>query len=351
LTKEILFIRADGSIRSGSGHVMRMIALAQAWRDQIEGDAIFVSAELTDDLVGRLKNESFPFRRISGHPGTKRDLEQTCEVISSFGRQKQIVAVDGYNFNANFQLGLKEAGCRLLFMDDYGQSEFYHADWILNQNISARNELYAKRSAHTRPLLGTQFALLRREFHKHVGMPKTIPKIASKVLVTLGGADPGNVTGKVVKALAGLPLELKVIVGGSNPNLPDLRKAVDMAAFQFASIELIVNPPDMPILMKWADLAVAAAGSTAWELAFMGVPSLYFILAKNQYAIAMDLDKKELGVCLTRFTEDPDYESLTEEVLKLSTDFEKREKLSANCRNAVDGYGSRRVVKILKEKP
>lgn len=330
---------------------MRMIALAQAWQDEKNGDVIFISTEINEDLVRRLKKESFELQRIAGYPGTKQDLEETCKVISRFGGREQIIAVDGYKFSADFQLGLMKAGYRSLFMDDYGHCEYYHADWILNQNISAREELYAKRAAYTQPLLGTQFALLRREFLQHARHPKTIPKTASKVLVTLGGADPCNVTSKVVTALAGLSLELKVIAGGSNSNLSDLRKTIEIATFQSASIELIVSPSDMSDLMKWADLAVAAGGSTAWELAFMGVPSLYFVLAKNQHSIAKDLDKKELGICLAGLSEDPDVARLTKEVSKLSTDFKKRKKLSENCRNAVDGYGSRRVVENLKEAP
>ena len=328
---------------------MRMIALGQAWQDQ-GGEVIFISTEITKDLGEKIKKEHFQLMRTHGHPGTLQDLEETCAVVSRLGGQRQTIAVDGYNFNADFQLGLKKAGCRLLFMDDYGQSEAYHADWILNQNNSALDDLYVKRGANTRPLLGTQFALLRREFHRHVREPKIIPKIASKLLLTLGGTDPGNVTGKVIEALMGLPLELKVIVGGSNPNLSDLRNTVKISASKTTSIDLIVNPTDIPNLMKWADLAVAAGGSTAWELVFMGVPSLFFILANNQHAIGMGLDKKELGICLTGFEKTPDYARLTEEVSKLSIDFKRREKLSMNCRSAVDGWGSRRVVEILKEK-
>jgi UDP-2,4-diacetamido-2,4,6-trideoxy-beta-L-altropyranose hydrolase len=344
-----LFIRADGGVQIGSGHIMRMIALGQAWQDQ-GGEVIFISTEITQDLGVKIKKEHFQLVRIHGHPGTPKDLEETCTVISRFGGHKQTVAVDGYNFNADFQLGLKKTGCRLLFMDDYGQSEAYHADWVLNQNITARKEIYVKRGENTRPLLGTQFALLRREFHRHLREPKIIPKIASKVLLTLGGTDLGNVTGKVIEALKGLPLELKVIVGGSNPNLADLRNAAEIAASKTASIDLIINPTDIPNLMKWADLAVAAGGSTAWELLFMGVPSLFFILANNQHAIGMVLDKKELGICLTGFEKPSDYARLAKEVSKLSIDFRRREKLSINCRSAVDGWGSRRVVEILKEK-
>lgn len=39
----------------------------------------------------------------------------------------------------------------------------------------------------------------------------------------------------------------------------------------------------MPELMAWADLSIAAGGSTNWELAFMGLPSLVITIADLRY--------------------------------------------------------------------
>jgi len=328
---------------------MRMIALAQAWQDA-GGQAVFLCSEIMPPLASRISAEGIFLERIDAAPGSNEDLAKTCSVISQSSLNDSILALDGYHFDENFQLRTKNTGIRLLAVDDYGHVGFYHADWVLNQNISAKEELYTNRSPRSEILLGSRFALLRREFLRHSDTIRNIPKIGSKVLVTLGGTDPRNVTERVIKALADLPLELKVIVGGSNPHFSELQNAVENAASRTASIELIVNPRDVPDLMKWADLAVAAGGSTAWELSFMGVPTLYFILAANQHAIAVNLEKKGLGICLFDLAKRSEFSDLSRKVSNLSIDFKLREKLSANCRSAVDGGGSRRVVAILKEK-
>ncbi|MFM8983470.1 MAG: hypothetical protein ACKOLA_11305 [Spartobacteria bacterium] len=44
-----LLIRTDASVSMGTGHVMRMIALAQAWQDG-GGEAVFLCAEITPAL-------------------------------------------------------------------------------------------------------------------------------------------------------------------------------------------------------------------------------------------------------------------------------------------------------------
>lgn len=344
-----LLIRADASSRIGTGHIMRMIALAQAWRDE-GGEVVFVCAEITPALEDRLKEERFLLKKISSISGSREDLQETSAFLDGSMRGTMPIALDGYQFNADFQLGLKKAGFQLLAMDDYGHASFQHADWVLNQNISANENLYPHRAPHTRILLGTKFALLRREFLQHGGGSVDIPKIASKVLVTLGGADPDNVTSRVVEALSGMPLELKVVVGGSNPHLTTLRSIVEKSKKTCSRVDLIVNPSGMPELMKWSDLAVAAGGSTAWELSFMGVPSLYFILAENQRAIAMHLEKKGLGICLQGLAEEREFSRLSAEVAKLSADFQMREAFSKNCRSAVDGYGAHRIIEILKGK-
>ncbi len=322
----------------GTGHVMRMIALAQAWQDG-GGEAVFLCAAITPALEARLKEEGFLLEKIQASPGSREDLEATCTAIARYAAHSIPVALDGYQFDADFQLGLKKAGWRLLVMDDYGHAAFYHADWVLNQNISAREELYANRAPHTQLLLGTKFALLRREFLKYCGWQRQIPETARKVLVTVGGADPDNVIGKVIEALAPLDIEVKVIVGGTTPNLPDLQQAVERMKTQPAKIEVVINPTDMPGLMAWADLAIAGGGSTAWELAFMGLPSLLVILAENQIGIPTQLEKVGFGVCLGS----KNYlntQIIFEQSFLLKRDYTRRKDFSSRGKNLVSGNGA-----------
>ena len=52
----------------------------------------------------------------------------------------------------------------------------------------------------------------------------------------------------------------------------------------------------MPEVMAGADLAIAAGGSTNWELAFLGLPSMIITVAENQSAIAQQLGKMGVTV-------------------------------------------------------
>jgi len=56
----------------------------------------------------------------------------------------------------------------------------------------------------------------------------------------------------------------------------------------------------MPALMAWADLAIAGAGVTSYELCYMGLPSMLLIVAENQRRTAERLS--ELGMAVNAGT-------------------------------------------------
>ena len=340
---KVLLIRVDASAIMGTGHVMRMIALAQAWR-QSGGNAVFVSADITPPLDQRIRDEGFGMERIKAAPGSREDLAATRATVSAHaaGGCSVTVALDGYQFDGDFQSGLKEAGCPLLVVDDYGHADAYHADFVLNQNITERETLYARRDQATQLLLGPRFALLRREFLDNHRAARAVPERATKLLVSLGGADADNVTKKVVEALAGSGLQVKVAVGGSNPHLESLREAAKAATADETSVDLAVNANNMPELMRWADMAIAAGGSTCWELAFSGLPSLFIILADNQEQNVHELERQGFGLSLGRHTL-LNAGQLRDAVDRLAGDAAWRATFALRGQELVDGLGAQRV--------
>lgn len=327
----------------GTGHIMRMIALAQAWRDR-GGKALFLCADITPALKERIDTEGFHLEKLDASAGSRADLLATCSLVArhSVPVPATSVVLDGYQFDSDFQLGLKKQGYGLLVVDDYGHAGSYHADIVLNQNISAREALYSKSAAGSQLLLGPSFALLRREFLDQRKRTPLVPDRASNLLVTLGGADADNVTKKVIDALAGSGLAVKVAVGGSNPHLPTLRQAAEAATNGATRVELVVNTSDMSGLMQWADMAVAAAGSTSWELAYSGVPSVFVILAENQAANARELEREGFGFCVGDHS-GLDESHIRKAIYDLAGNRELRASFASRGREMVDGRGAARV--------
>jgi UDP-2,4-diacetamido-2,4,6-trideoxy-beta-L-altropyranose hydrolase len=340
---ETMLVRADASVEIGTGHVMRCVALAQGWRDS-GGEVCFAQAETTPALAKRLEIEGFDTLAIDFKAGSTGDARHTVELARA--RSSSWIVVDGYGFGAEYQNLLKHADMKVLLLDDYGQSPDYSAQYVLNQNFSADTRLYDRRALDTRLLLGPSYALLRREYKKWREWQREIPVAARKVLVTLGGSDPKNATANVIGALQGisdLDFEVKVLVGQSNPHV----KALQTLCENRGSMRLLLAADDMPDLMSWADIAITGGGTTLWETAFMGLPSLVLVLAENQVASARACD--EAGVCksLGRVEGLTD-KALVEELWRLAVDQTLRQEMSRRGRTLVDGLGCDRVIARLR---
>ena len=338
-----LIIRADASVSVGTGHVMRCLALAQTWQDQGE-EAIFVLANKSSALENRLLSEGMQIVYLLVETGSNEDANQTVDFAQKFNAQW--IVVDGYHFGAKYQKVIKDFGARLLALDDYGHADHYYADLVLNQNISAYKDLYQSREIYTQLLLGTQYVLLRREFWQWRDWQRAINPIARKLLVTLGGSDPDNVTLKVIQSLSQVnrdDLEVIVVIGGSNPHYKVLQKEV---ADSSLAVSLKQNVSNMPELMAWADLVIAAGGSTNWELAFMGLPSLVITIADNQKAIAAGLNRQGVIINLG-WHQDVTIDQIGVAVQKFISDHDKRKTMSKKGRDLVDGKGSMHIISAM----
>jgi len=338
-----LIIRVDASTKIGSGHLMRCLALAQAWKDA-GGEVTFVTACRDEGLLQRLRDEEFDIKLLSSAYPDTTDWNSTRDILA--GHPGAWVVLDGYHFDGVYQRKIKEAGHRLLVVDDNAHLKHYYADIVLNQNLHAEKLNYSCES-YTRLLLGTRYVLLRREFLAWNKQHRKIPKVARRVLVTLGGGDPENNTLKVIHALQEVEipdLEAIVVIGASNSHTCVLEQSVKQSCIP---IRLVRDAKDMPELMAGADMAVSGGGSTAWELLFMGTPSLFLIVADNQCYTAEYIENQGFGKNLG-LAQNLSTESLTEAIISLAKDSNLRATISRKSRQIVDGQGAQRVISFTK---
>ena len=161
ITHKNLLIRADADTHIGIGHVMRCIALAQAWQHQ-GGDVTFLSHCHSDRLRQWIIDEGFELISIEKpHPDTS-DLSFTLNKLST---DSLWLVLDGYYFTPDYQKAIRENGYKLLVIDDMAHLDHYHADILLNQNIHSSSLPYSC-TRDTVKLFNSQYVLLRREFLK-----------------------------------------------------------------------------------------------------------------------------------------------------------------------------------------
>jgi UDP-2,4-diacetamido-2,4,6-trideoxy-beta-L-altropyranose hydrolase len=333
-----ILIRADASVEIGTGHAMRCLALAQAWQDA-GGTAIFAVASSTPSLLARLSAEQFEYVCIPADAGSSEDAERTVELSRSRG--VNWIVLDGYAFGPAYQRQIKASGAKLLSIDDNAEASEFHADIVLNQNVHAREAMYSRRGPETRFLLGPRFAMLRQEFKPWRGWRRQIPMAARRVLVVMGGSDPRDLSSRVLHAIPSLDLdglEVRIATGGSNPRISSLQQLCG----KFPAVAQLEVDASMPDLMAWADLSVAAAGSTCWELCLLGLPAIVIDAAQNQLAIARELNR--LGIAIHIPLLQVTTEILAKQIHSLAVNAELRRTMSQKAAGLVDGPGAERVV-------
>jgi UDP-2,4-diacetamido-2,4,6-trideoxy-beta-L-altropyranose hydrolase len=282
---DTILIRANSSAAIGTGHVMRCLSLAKEAVHRGH-QVIFATNPESKVLEKRIAAPGITIHWIE-------DESDTFSLLREHSVRRAVI--DGYMFDGDYQKKFVDAGVFTLAMDDYGHAKTYPAHLILNQNLGADESLYAHKGKHTKLLLGPTYALLREEFREKKPENKIIPKVARQILVTLGGSDPDNRTAHVLRSFSFLEntnLEVTVLVGSENPHAKDVEKLAKSVGFP---VRILRNASNMADLMLATDIAIAAAGSTTWEMLCMGVPLLTGVIADNQEAIAAALKRAKLA--------------------------------------------------------
>jgi len=338
-----ILVRTDSSAALGTGHSMRCLALAQLCRE-LDVPVALAHAETTPSQQRRWLSEASSSVSISVLPGSREDADTTARVAREL--DCEWVVIDGYHFGTAYQRQLKTHGCRVLCIDDGIHIEHSYADVVLNQNAYGRADHYAARESFTRLLIGSRYALLRREFRRRAHRrERSIPRTASRLLVTLGGADPHNATDAVLASLRlidAVPLTVRIVIGGSHPSAGSITNPLTPRD----SIEIIHDAADLAELMSWGDMAISGAGTTSWELAFMGTPALALVIADNQVLVGESLEAHEVAINLGRVGSMPK-EELARMVARLAADYETRLRMSQAGQRLIDGHGACRVLQAL----
>jgi UDP-2,4-diacetamido-2,4,6-trideoxy-beta-L-altropyranose hydrolase len=338
--------RTDAIAATGTGHAMRCLALAQALAVH-GGVSRFLMTGVPPLLALRISHEGFPIEPHDHPLGSDADAEAAVAAARRIGARW--IVLDGYAFSERYLDILHGSGIPVLVIDDLGKLSRYACAVVVNQNLHADRTLYPGVGASTRLLLGTRYMMLRHEFWRYRDTPRTARGGGGpRILVSMGGSDPQDQASRVIEALERLAcpgLQARVVVGAANPRLDRLRRRAFESS---AEIAVLHNVEDMPALMRDADLAVAAAGTTVWELAYMGVPMLLGSTVEAERVLARRLADHQ-GCLYVGDFRDCAPEELADAIESLVKDAALRRRLAAAAGTLVDGKGGERIVAAMRD--
>jgi UDP-2,4-diacetamido-2,4,6-trideoxy-beta-L-altropyranose hydrolase len=323
--------RTDASVQIGTGHVMRCLTLAEALAvrgaeclflcrahpgnliEFIRSKGHVVHALLSEvqlaDRVDHIIDSSASRSELAHGPwlgATQAQDAAACKpILAEF--QPDWLIVDHYALDVTWELTLKPFYSKMMVIDDLAD-RVHTCDILLDQTFGRNTEDYRSRvSSECRLLCGAQYALLRPEFMalRPYSLQRRALPVLRDLLITMGGVDKDNATGQVLQALLNCPLpgncRITVVMGATAPYLNDVLVQANHMPW---TTRVLVGVSDMAQLMADSDLAIGAAGSTAWELCCLGVPTLLVCTAANQLTVigslaaanaTVRLDRDELG--------------------------------------------------------
>lgn len=327
-----VLLRADAGVTQGTGHVMRMLTLAEAL-DARGHEAVLATADIPVDwLSARITAQGVRTLRC------KRD---SIDVDRLHSADADAVVLDGYRFDPTETAALQARFKTTLAVVD-GDFLGYQATLFLDQNAGAERRMT---DAPVGLLAGPRYALIRSDVLEARALRKAPTSASSgvpRLLAVLGGSDPFGAAEVVTKLLQRIPGKFTAtVIHASSTALS--------SSSGDARIQLIPPTPHLPRLMSECDFAISAAGTTALDLLAAGVPTTLVQVAENQSAGYQAMVADGLAFGLGTIDEiKNDAQSAAERLgEQLSSPSEQREHALRGTL-IVDGLGAQRVVRALE---
>ncbi|MFA5410261.1 MAG: UDP-2,4-diacetamido-2,4,6-trideoxy-beta-L-altropyranose hydrolase [Candidatus Omnitrophota bacterium] len=256
---------SEGGKNIGFGHITRCLALYQAFEERGTELEFIVNGD--NSILDLLKDKYCQiFNWI-------KEKNKMTKLVSS----SDMAIIDSYLADKSLYNSIsKITNGRLVMIDDYNRLE-YPKGIIVNPSIYGDKIVYPQKKGLTY-LSGKDYVILRKEFWNVPG--KKINKNIKKVMITFGGADEKDMTGKVLQFLKDNDFEFtkKVIVGKGFKSAEYIQKFKD----PITDLIYYPNTKEMKGLMLESDLAISSAGQTLNEFARVGLPTIAIALADNQ---------------------------------------------------------------------
>lgn len=332
------FFRTDGNEVIATGHVMRCLSIADACVE-MGHDVTFITADNKCESVIRQRG----FKHIETH-GEWNDLEGELEELNKLicKYDIRILIIDSYYVTEKYLRELSKL-TETVYIDDLNTFN-YPVDILINYTIYADKFMYQNRLSNTKLLLGCSFVPLRSQF-RNIGA-KEIRREIRSILITTGGTDNRNLIGTLLNRMLSIQVfkyvDIHIVVGIFNINLQSIYEMERING----NVKIHSNVTDMAKLMIEADVAVAAGGSTLYELCACGVPTITYSFADNQIENVHGFAEKKLMEYAGDVREGIDncVERIVNALKRLMQNPEKRTEDSYNMQRLVDGIGGRRII-------
>ena len=334
----MLYIRTDMNQTIATGHLMRCLAIADAARTLGEASTFLLADK---QAVSLLEEHGYPY--IVLHTDWK-DMESELSILLPLIAEKKIekLLIDSYQVTAAYLEALTKA-TKTVYLDDLGEFP-YPVDIVICYANYWEKLGYAEKGDFRKGFFGPSYAPLRREFQDC--QKKLIKPRVENLLLLSGGTDPYHILADILEQIdPELYLRIDIICGKYHTGYDSLCELYK----SYNNIHIHKAVSHIETLMEQADLAVAAGGTTLYELCACGTPTISYAMADNQLENVRQF--QEDGII--DYAGDVRYENAIEHIMAYVKQYHRdaslRRERSERMQNIVDGRGAERSARALMD--
>jgi UDP-2,4-diacetamido-2,4,6-trideoxy-beta-L-altropyranose hydrolase len=304
--KSIYFI-VNANNKIGAGHLKRCISLANKLVNHDEINKIIFTGWITDAFL--IKDLHFPYLKLK-----KSEIISEFKFCNTKKGVKNYLIIDSDDkdlHRTNFQELCNKNNFTTVYFT-VNKDFYYKCDFLINPNILALYQDY-KISKKTRKLFGPNFFVFNKYFEGIDINPRK--KFSNSIFINFGNADPRNISYLLLECLTKVETlrqtEIHLVIGNLVKNKELIQDIVKLSKFK---IKLYTNLNDIKSVMAKCQLAICSLGTTFWELAVMGIPSIIIPSSYREEETSKILNK--LGYAQNLFIEHKFFDSNTQNKLE-----------------------------------
>lgn len=257
----------------------------------------------------------------------------------------RIALLDSYFITHDILLELNNV-CKIVVFD--GNRIYPLAvNMVINYTLKASYKTYVERyNSKVLLAIGPKFFPLRSSIRQTT--PITIEKKVKNIFVSLGGSVVSEEAVKLYSLIEETDEKLNIYAVGSK-ELYESDVIKNNSRIHFYS-----NIKKIEEVMTKCDIAVSAAGTTLYELLFLGIPVISFAIAENQM-VNKELEDVLMWCGLINITVADRWQwNKSKEVIEnklrfLLQSYETRKKMSKQGQGFIDGLGAVRIAELIEK--
>ena len=292
-TNSVSFVTFGGNI-IGTGHLFRCMSISEWIKFSRQDLNIKISFYLYDCDHESIKVSNKIIKQYS---------EYKPQVINYKTLNKikwDIVIVDLLNAPLDLMKYLSNKATRVIAIDNISESRNFSDIAINPLYYKLEDRIRGKSNKLKHDLIGPEYQIIARKYKDS----RTVRDgNVENILIIQGGADPNNVSEKILKEL------YRVLVKNSNLKVhvvlgPAALKKIQNLPEQLAKrVFIYYNIIDMDRFLINIDIAISSIGINAFEIASMGIPSIHVTSIEKELETGAYLEKIGVSILHGLFNE------------------------------------------------